>query len=991
MADVALKFDGDNDWLSGANLTGEADSKQLLVSVWYRRDSKDTAYIWSSNNEQAHFGINSSNQFHYEFENSLSTNIAAANIPTTTFNFSPRSNHYHILFAIDLATGAQVLFIDDQQITFTPLVNTNENMRLGVINNTVCDYYLESGAGRGSCALQHFWAGPGEFLDITNATNRRKFTEFDVNGQLVPVGLGVDGSTPTGSSPAIYLPFTDLATAGENKGTGGDFTVNGTLKLASTTPDTPSVEAVEYAGIAVADYLSRGQLTGVSDSKSGTLSFWMRSPDLSLTSFNTIIATNNRCVVWVSAASGIFLRLKTASNTTLIDAYVVSASNIPLAQQVNVTLSWDLATASLDCYVQDVDAKVAPSITDGTIDYTGGDFDLFGDDGFSFFNGSISEPFFQAGLYLDLSIEANRRKFITSDLTPANTRQLHAVSGLAPHVYLPNPAATVELNLGSGGDFTKNGTPVDATGTPVYYYSYPAYFDGVNDYLSRAALIGASDGKSFTLAFLIKTDGVGSPRIFDISSGSTFGVLLFISTGLLTLQLRNVANTIIFGSEAVHATVINDDEWHSVIMTVNVAGNEILAVIDGSDDSVAHSSITDNDINLDIAGVHIGATNSGTNKLDGSLAELYFDDSLIDLSVQANLDKFINPASLRPAGNLIQTTGSTPLVYLTNKYSTFEDNLGSGGDFAPNSTLTAGTTSPSDVTAEVAGIALNSTGTITETIAASLTTGIAFDSTGGIAETIAASLTTSITLNSTGSIAETVAASLTTSITLNSTGTIAETVAALLETSRPLNSTGNITETIAINLSTGIVLEGSGAVTETIEAVLHLGDMTSTGTITESIAASLVAGVKLSSSGSLTETIGALLEATSPISSTGNITETIAALLEVKRPLSSTGSSAEAIAASLATEITLNSTGTTTETIAAHLTQPILLSSSGSTSEAINAALATGSNLSSTGYISETINASLVPAHVVKIPMARFLNEGKSARFLHEKKVRFII
>lgn len=57
-------------------------------------------------------------------------------------------------------------------------------------------------------------------LDITQEANRRKF----ITSAGRPVDLGVDGSTPTGSQPLIYLK-NDYTTIGTNSGSAGNFTV----------------------------------------------------------------------------------------------------------------------------------------------------------------------------------------------------------------------------------------------------------------------------------------------------------------------------------------------------------------------------------------------------------------------------------------------------------------------------------------------------------------------------------------------------------------------------------------------------------------------------------------------------------------------------------------------------------------------------------------------------------------------------------------------
>lgn len=70
-----------------------------------------------------------------------------------------------------------------------------------------------------------------QYLDFSVQANREKFR----SPAGKPVSLGADGSLPTGVAPTVFLnnAFGSFQT---NKGTGGNFTVNGTLAAASTSP-----------------------------------------------------------------------------------------------------------------------------------------------------------------------------------------------------------------------------------------------------------------------------------------------------------------------------------------------------------------------------------------------------------------------------------------------------------------------------------------------------------------------------------------------------------------------------------------------------------------------------------------------------------------------------------------------------------------------------------------------------------------------------------
>jgi len=78
-----------------------------------------------------------------------------------------------------------------------------------------------------------YWFAPNVYIDFTQTANRRKF----ISAAGKPVDLGADGSTPTGTAPAIFLSGDASPTGFQfNKGTGGAFTLTGTLTNATTSP-----------------------------------------------------------------------------------------------------------------------------------------------------------------------------------------------------------------------------------------------------------------------------------------------------------------------------------------------------------------------------------------------------------------------------------------------------------------------------------------------------------------------------------------------------------------------------------------------------------------------------------------------------------------------------------------------------------------------------------------------------------------------------------
>lgn len=82
------------------------------------------------------------------------------------------------------------------------------------------------------------------------------------------------------------------------------------------------------------------------------------------------------------------------------------------------------------------------------------------------FDGALAEVYFAPGQFLDFSVTANREKFIDGG-SPVNLGADGSTpTGVAPLIYLPNRAATVNINAGTGGNFVINGAPTDASTTP---------------------------------------------------------------------------------------------------------------------------------------------------------------------------------------------------------------------------------------------------------------------------------------------------------------------------------------------------------------------------------------------------------------------------------------------------------------------------------------------------------------------------------------------
>ncbi len=227
----------------------------------------------------------------------------------------------------------------------------------------------------------------------------------------------------------------------------------------ATRTGTTTIPAVTFDG--TNDYLSRGAgLTGIADGKTGTLSLWFRP-------------TANSGSEWIltSSSDNFYLRqnnlgfeLTLRSSTGAYILTITSKNELVVGELVHLLVSWDLGNSKAHLYLNGVDKEDFETITDANIDYTVSDWYvgnrvLVSD----ISEGEMSQLWFNTE-YFDITNATNRAKFIDAlgnpvDLGPTGTNP----TGNQPLIYLNNTTSTWQNNLGSGGNFTENGTLDDGT------------------------------------------------------------------------------------------------------------------------------------------------------------------------------------------------------------------------------------------------------------------------------------------------------------------------------------------------------------------------------------------------------------------------------------------------------------------------------------------------------------------------------------------------
>lgn len=222
-----------------------ADSQFLSADIWFyipagRSEALDFLDFDPANTECPEIGIQNG-------DTTPSIVFIASNAQSISFSWSiPRAQLFpgwhNLLMSIDTSPSGSggvakqgILFLDDQ---FVPLAGQSDNAQVPftmlmsglilAIPDTPADDTPLTGY------LSDYWVDNTK-VDFAVLATRRKF--IDANGR--PVDLGADGSTPTGTAPAIFLrraPDAAASTWADNLGTCGPFTVTGAFTNAPSSP-----------------------------------------------------------------------------------------------------------------------------------------------------------------------------------------------------------------------------------------------------------------------------------------------------------------------------------------------------------------------------------------------------------------------------------------------------------------------------------------------------------------------------------------------------------------------------------------------------------------------------------------------------------------------------------------------------------------------------------------------------------------------------------
>lgn len=197
---------------------------------------------------------------------------------------------------------------------------------------------------------------------------------------------------------------------------------------------------------------------------SWTTSFWLRP---------TGIAENDQ--MFVSETGKVVIRLrdddsfqivgKDSSDGTIL-RITTPVNSVTRDQWNHVAFSYDLSDISRQhFYINDqtVSTTVANFSVGTLIETDEIDYGIAAtQSGGSPFEGDLADFWLDFGTYIDLSVETNRRQFISAERAPVDLGEYgHTPTGDRPDIFLSGDTAAWHTNKGSGGGFTENGALTD--------------------------------------------------------------------------------------------------------------------------------------------------------------------------------------------------------------------------------------------------------------------------------------------------------------------------------------------------------------------------------------------------------------------------------------------------------------------------------------------------------------------------------------------------
>ena len=674
-----VDFDGTNDYLNRtSDLSGNADGKTFTFSTFvYLAEDTNSTFLnvaTSGGSGRLNFAIDDSQKLIFEAYNSSGTRILNLESRAANGGGMALNTWTHILLSVDLANSSnRHLYVNDVVPTHVDFDTYTD----GTIDFTNPKWGVGGSSAGGSVSKMRFG---GLYLDYTyrdlsTTSNRRLFV--DANGLYV--------APPT--SGILSLAMTNATSVATNSGTGGDFTLNGTVAQSGRNALQYNPSAVVLNASGSSDFLRSSSTFSAISTKTVTWSIIAKRK--SSTNFYVFGFDNNSTIYgYISWYDGAVV-LKNSSGTVILNIGGIGGKFGTQTQGrfIQLDFSCDLTDTSKRHVIVDGE-DLTSSVT----------FSTYTNDNISIQNAFFVGGFFAAGnsatsgevsrIWFDDSYKNLSSDNPFYDTSTDKAKDVGAdgstPTGSSPLVYLPMLGTDAGKNYGTDSDFTVNSGPYTGARGPNEFNGDSFRINGSSsNYLHRDELSGISNGKAFTIAFAHKTDTDGSHVIFELHNGTSFCLevrndpfeRIGIKAGNGSGEIMEVKSTV--GDLTAAAG------WHTLVASFDLSDTSKRHLyINGASDLAAVNRYDNDTIDFTANEVTIGADYNGGSAMDGEIGFFYFDTTYIDLSQETNRLKFFDafnyPVDLGSNGST--PTGSQPLIYM-NKGFKNGTNLGSGGNF----------------------------------------------------------------------------------------------------------------------------------------------------------------------------------------------------------------------------------------------------------------------------------------------------------------------
>lgn len=221
-------------------------------------------------------------------------------------------------------------------------------------------------------------------------------------------------------------------------------------------------------------------VTGIVDTKLAVISFWFNltggdSTTRWIMALGVVSPNENRFTLTRHSSNRLEMVFRDSANDI-----VWSARSFDQKFSTTINPGWHHFLAAMNAgtgvrhiYVDDIlEPLETDELSNKTVDYTSADKIRFGSaaipDGVEKFIGDIAQFYLNTDEFLDMTVEANRRKFIdASGCSVSLGADGSDPTGSAPTFFFDNPVNSWHENLGSGDDFSVlSGTLSAAEGSP---------------------------------------------------------------------------------------------------------------------------------------------------------------------------------------------------------------------------------------------------------------------------------------------------------------------------------------------------------------------------------------------------------------------------------------------------------------------------------------------------------------------------------------------